>query len=99
MIIPDQLQVEEDIWRAVCDRYRDTELDRAYAQRCIKKWLTDNGIPCLDLLPVLLSVPPLEDGKRHLYHLDDTHFNVRGNEAAGRALARFIENRGYGPLH
>jgi hypothetical protein len=34
----------------------------------------------------------MEDGRRHLYHLQDTHFNARGNEIAGRALARFVDS-------
>jgi hypothetical protein len=44
----------------------------------------------LDLPPPLRAVPPLADGRRHLYHLRDTHFNARGNRAAGWALAEFV---------
>jgi len=34
----------------------------------------------------------MADGLRHLYHRRDTHFNARGNRAAGEALARFLRN-------
>ena len=36
------------------------------------------------------AVPPLTDGWRHVYHLRDTHFNVRGNRVAGEALAQAL---------
>jgi hypothetical protein len=48
------------------------------------------GIPVFDLLPVMRAVEPLADGKRHLYHLTDTHWNVRGNAVAGAELAKFV---------
>jgi hypothetical protein len=38
----------------------------------------------------LTAVPPLPDGDRHLYLLRDTHWNARGNDAAGKALAPFV---------
>ena len=53
-------------------------------------WLEAQGIPNLALLPILRSVVPLPDGQRHLYHLQDTHFNARGNDVAGKAMADFI---------
>ena len=61
--------------------------------------LDAHRVPLLDLLPVLRAVPAELDGARHLYHLRDTHFNVRGNRVAGTAIAGtqrrtriFIEN-------
>ena len=36
------------------------------------------------------AVPKEADGRRHLYHLRDTHWNARGNELAGEALAKFV---------
>ena len=53
----------------------------------IGDWLSRQGIPTVDLLPPLLAVEPLADGRRHLFHLRDTHFNARGNDVAGKALA------------
>jgi hypothetical protein len=53
--------------------------------------MKERGIAALDLLPRLRAQEPLPDGRRHLYHLRDTHFNARGNEAAGAALAELVE--------
>ncbi|MGB3969125.1 MAG: hypothetical protein WBO45_20490, partial [Planctomycetota bacterium] len=58
----------------------------------------EQGIPCLDLLPVLLAVPPLADGNRHLYLRNDTHWNARGNAVAARALAPWLRNLLRGPV-
>ena len=46
----------------------------------------------LDLLPLLRTVEPMKDGRRHVYQLRNTHFNARGNEVAGRALARLADS-------
>jgi hypothetical protein len=42
-------------------------------------------------LPILRAAPPWTDGKKHFYHLRDTHFNARGNEIAGKALGEFLK--------
>jgi hypothetical protein len=89
MLIPDQLQVDDDVWRTV-DAAAPGELERDRAQRILVPWLADHGIPCLDLLPILRAAPPLADGRRHVYHARDTHFNTRGNRIAGEALAEFV---------
>ncbi len=88
MLIPDEFQVEDDVWGAV-RAGAGAELERDRPQRLVAGWLDRNGIPCLDLLPAMRAVPPMTDGKRHLYHLRDTHFNARGNRVAGEELARF----------
>ncbi|MEM6797072.1 MAG: hypothetical protein AAF725_24070, partial [Acidobacteriota bacterium] len=44
----------------------------------------------LDLLPVLRYQRPMPSGRLHLYHLQDTHFNSRGNRVAGEALGQKI---------
>jgi hypothetical protein len=90
MLIPDEFQVEDHVWAMATDVPGGKALERDLPQRVLGAWLAEQGIPCLDLLPVLRAVPPLEDGRRHLYHLRDTHFNARGNEAAGLALAEFL---------
>jgi hypothetical protein len=91
MLIPDEFQVEDGLWEQVLEHLgRPASLDRDFAQRRVKAWLEERRVPCLDLLPVLREVPALEDGNRHLYALRDTHFNRRGNEAAGVQLAEFL---------
>jgi hypothetical protein len=93
MIIPDEFQVEDDLWEMVQHRIPAMKLDRDQAQRALLEWFGRNGASCIDLLPHLRAVPPLEDGRRHLYHLRDTHFNRRGNEVAGRVLGETIRAR------
>jgi len=89
LIIPEEFQVEDALWQRVEAR-AGRALDRDAPQRLVTAWLAEHGIPSLDLLPVFRAVPPGPDGERHLYHLRDTHFNVRGNEVAARALADFL---------
>ena len=82
VLIPDEFQVEDDLWEEM-QRRGDQALDRDLPQRKVTEWLAGRGRPALDLLPLLRTVEPLPDGRRHLYHLYDTHFNARGNELAG----------------
>ncbi|MFN0207374.1 MAG: hypothetical protein ACKVS6_13800 [Planctomycetota bacterium] len=102
MIIPDEFQVEDELWEKCVAQLQQKELqqqklqqdkqpERHLAQKLLGDWLTKQNIPYLDLLPALRAAPPLEDGKRHLYHLRDSHFNARGNRFAGNALAEFIK--------
>lgn len=89
LVIPDELQVEEPLWREVTARAGEP-LDRDRAQRLLAATLEKKGIPYLDLLPILRAQPVGPDGKRHLFHVDDSHLNARGNAVAGAALARFL---------
>ncbi len=98
MLIPDEFQVEDQLWAEV-KRRADRPLDRTRPQQLLLAWLKDQGIPALDLLPVLRSVPPGPDGSRHLYHLQDTHFNAHGNAVAAEALAVFLRNVERGREH
>ena len=91
VVIPEEFQVEDDIWQGVV-RSHPEPLDRDLAQRTIVPWLKARGLPVLDLLPLMRAVEPMKDGRRHLYHLQDTHFNARGNDVAGRALAPFVDS-------
>ena len=91
MLIPDEFQLNDRVWQTVCDRLGRQSFDRDHPQERITSWLKEQGIPCLDLLPVFRAVPPLPDGQRHLYHLRDTHINARGNRVAGEALAEFLD--------
>lgn len=90
MLIPDEYQVEDAVWQTVLDVTPKYVLERDRAQRIVLPWFEANGIPCLDLLPLLRNTPALADGRKHLYHLNDTHFNARGNRVAGVALADFL---------
>ncbi len=86
LLIPDEFQVEDALWSEL----QAAELERDRPQRLLGERLASRGIPVLDLEPVLRGVAPLADGRRHVYHLRDSHWNARGNRAAGEALAGFV---------
>jgi hypothetical protein len=90
MLIPDEFQVEDHLWDEIVSGTEE-ELDRDLPQRKVVQFLEGQGYPVLDLLLDLRAIEPLSDGRRHVFHLQDTHFNARGNEVAGRALAKFVE--------
>lgn len=95
-LIPDEFQVNDELWEQVRARLPLPGPDRFRPQALIRTWLEEHGVSYLDLLPALRSVEPLTDGRRHVYRLRDTHFNVRGNEVAGKALAAYlIEHHGF----
>ncbi len=89
MLIPDEFQVDDALWSAIEARAQ-APLDRDRPQRLLNAWLAENSFEVLDLLPHLRAEPPLDDGRPHLYHRADTHFNARGNDATARALAEFL---------
>lgn len=87
LLIPDEFQVEDEVWERVASALGREGLDRDRVQRLLRAAFDERGWRYLDLLPALRAVPPLADGRRHVYHLRDTHFNKRGCEVAGNALA------------
>lgn len=87
VLIPDEFQVEDAIW----DQVATPDLERDFPQQTIGAWLRAEGIPTLDLLPTFRAFAPGPDGRRHLYHLRDTHWNRRGNALAGAELAAFAD--------
>ena len=91
VLIPDEFQVEDWLWDAITDGVPE-EVDRTQPQRLVTDWLEAQGVPVLDLLPILRAQEPLADGRLHVYHLRDTHFNARGNRIAGEQLAAFARS-------
>jgi hypothetical protein len=91
VLIPGEFQVDDTLWNAMVQKSRHV-MDRDRPQRLIRSWMAEQGLPVLDLLPILRAVPPLKDGRPHVYQLQETHFNARGNAVAGRALARFSDS-------
>jgi hypothetical protein len=94
LLIPDEFQVEDGLWEELRTQGVIGGEDRELPQRTLRAWLERNQVPYTDLLPLLRAVPPLEDGKRHVYHLRDTHLNARGNEIAAAGLVELIERCG-----
>jgi hypothetical protein len=89
LLIPDEYQVEEEVWRMVSAPAAQ-HMDRFQPQRVIARWAEELGLEVIDLLPEFLAVEALGDGRRHLYHRRDSHWNTRGNQLGGEILAREV---------
>jgi hypothetical protein len=89
VLIPDEFQVEDRLWEQVSARC-SIPLERDRTQTWIRAWFAARDVRCLDLLPALRALPLDDDGWRHAYHRQDTHFNARGNRCAGEELAAFL---------
>ncbi|MBL9079090.1 MAG: hypothetical protein JNL08_16420 [Planctomycetes bacterium] len=91
LLIPDECMVEDALWGRLAAAW---PAGAAPPQRWglrdrLVAFCAEAGLPCLDLTEVLRKEAPLADGDRHLYLRRDTHWNVRGNAAAGAALVPF----------
>jgi hypothetical protein len=89
-LIPDEFMVEDALWQQIEAALLHLQLERLRLHGELGLYCRAERIPVLDFLPVLLGEPPLAGDSRHLYLLRDTHWNVRGNAVAGRALAAFV---------
>jgi SGNH hydrolase-like domain, acetyltransferase AlgX len=89
-LIPDEFQVEDRLWETLQARVRDMSLERDRGQQLLKRELGMLGVEVVDLLPAFRAEAVSADGRRRLYHLQDTHWNARGNELAGRVLAEAL---------
>jgi hypothetical protein len=90
MLIPDEFQVDDELWRELLASGLPADAERDRPQRELSARLAREGIEHLDLLPALRAVEPLRDGRPHVYHLRDTHFNARGNRVAARGLEELV---------
>ena len=66
---------------------KDCDLEKP--QRIFARFFKQEGIEYLDLLPLLKQEPT----DQPLYYPLDAHWNRRGNEVAGRAIAEFLLER------
>lgn len=84
-------QVEDELWQSIIAKAgAGAKLDRDAPQRLTREILDKLGLPYLDALETLRAAPPLPDGKRHVFHLRDTHYNARGNRIVGEAFGRWL---------
>ncbi len=90
VVIPDEFQVNDELWgKLMADKADAADFQRDYPQRRILNFCQEQGLDCLDLLPVIREA---QQGGR-TYHLRDTHWNARGNQAAGEAIASRLLDR------
>lgn len=88
VLIPDEFQVNADVLAAAV---QDAGLDRAalrldLPQRRLETFLTQRGVPCLDLLPFFQRSPGM-------YLPCDTHWNAAGHRLAGRQIACWLSKK------
>lgn len=87
VVIPDEFQVNDELFeQLLATRDRPGRYKRNYPQERIRSFCETKGIPMLDLLPVLRDA----NREDRVYHLRDTHWNARGNQIAGEAIAHVI---------
>jgi hypothetical protein len=89
LLIPDEFQVDDGLWETVQAR-AGVPLERDRPQRLLAAGLAARGFEFVDLLPLLRAEPPAADGRPHLYHRNDTHFNARGNRVAADGLGQLL---------
>jgi hypothetical protein len=86
-VIPDEFQVNDSLYEALLAiAGENSSHHRELPQNRIKTYCERYDIPCLDFLPVIRFFE-LDD---RTYHRRDTHWNARGNRAAGDSLGEFI---------
>ncbi len=87
VLIPDEFQVNDELYHQLM-RYvpKRRFYDRDYPQQRILEFCKKRGWAVLDLLPALREAQV--EGR--VYHLNDTHWNARGNRVAGEAIADFL---------
>ncbi len=80
VIIPHQVQVDNDIWNGVKNAYNLNENDysRSLPNEQVKQLGKELGITVIDLLPGLTE----ENNKKKLYYPIDGHFNPEGQKKA-----------------
>ncbi len=92
VLIPDEFQVNDALWREAREassRIFDvpaSAYQRYLPQRRILRWAEQRGVRVLDLLPPLREA----ELRARTYHLRDTHWNAHGNRVAARELARAL---------
>lgn len=92
VIHPDQTQVDERLREEIVERFDvdEAEFDYKLPQKLLRSYCTENGIPCLDLLPSFRAKGRNGD----LYLLRDTHYNEAGNRLAAIAIVEFLKAKG-----
>ena len=92
-LIPDEFQIDDELWELVSEAHPNAQLDRFLPQKRVRAWCEANGVDLVDPTEALLAAPPLADGKAHTYHLRDTHWNARGNAIGGEKLGTYLRER------
>jgi SGNH hydrolase-like domain, acetyltransferase AlgX len=93
MLIPDEAQVDPELWRSSLAALGldESALDPEEPNRVLGRMLAERGLPTLDLLEPIRR--GYRDGQR-LYFPEDRHWNAEGHRLGARELAAFLERNG-----
>ncbi len=94
VILPDEYQVNDQLYQTLLEKKQASDYYREYPQKKIKEYCLENKLPFLDLLPALRKAE--KEGRT--YHLQDTHFNSRGNRVVGEQIAQYIQKKYFSSL-
>ncbi|MER3441932.1 MAG: hypothetical protein C4296_11270 [Gemmataceae bacterium] len=85
VVIPDEFQTNPLLLQEMLHGtdIDERDIDLTLPQRTLAEFCRTRGIPYLDLLPVFA-------GTTDTYVPSDTHWNVKGNQLAAAALARWV---------
>lgn len=90
--VPSRMEVSDRVWELTRERY---EVDASYERGAVAARVAyiagRLGIPHLDLTPPLAAADGL---MTPTYFQTDSHWNARGQEAAGRAVGEFLARAG-----
>ena len=100
VILPRDVQIHETVYRELASKYQnryndpliDTEWDVTAPNQAIERFLTESGIPSLDLLPGFQT--QAETHPDLLYFPVDGHFNEKGHQLAASLMCDWlVENK------
>lgn len=96
ILIPSRAQVYPEWWRRVLTRYSlsDKSADALLPTRTAAKFLEENGIAYLDLLPEFRR---LAEAGHHLYFDLDGHWNREGHRVAAVAIREYLLSQHFVP--
>jgi hypothetical protein len=88
VIHPDQTQIYETLRKEILTmgELREDEYDFDLPQKLLRSYCVENGVTCLDLLPVFRG----EAKDRNLYLPRDTHYNTAGHHLAAATISQFL---------
>jgi len=90
-ILPDEFQVNQQLFRDIIDRYKlePQDYDLKFAQNLLKGFLESRGIPYVDFLDQFQAAGKTQT----LYAVRDSHWNAAGNQLAARILFEDLGGR------
>jgi hypothetical protein len=91
LLVPDEVQVNPDVFRMVCERFSldPSDFDLDLPNRRLLDFFEREGIWAVDVLQECRA----QHRESPVYVALDTHWNVRGHEIAARALFEAIRSR------